>query len=368
MATSFQMLQGVPPGTGNTGDTAALLDLDPGIPATAIVVNWNGRDHLEGCLGSLLQQTLPGPEVLLVDNGSTDGSLAFARERFGDSIRILTHATNLGYGSALNAGIRAARGRYLFALNNDTEVAPGCLAALVGAADEHPSAGSFAPKILSFDARNVIDNAGHVLYPDGVSRGRGRLETDRGQYDREEDILLPSGCAVLLRREMLVDIGLFDEDLFAYCEDTDLGLRAQLAGWRCRYVPAARVYHKYSASTAGYSPLKAYLVERNRAWVALKCLPAPILVLSPVFTLLRLGAQAIGALTRRGAAGRFVGDHSLGTLLGVFFRAVTAAARGLPHAWRKRRAIQRRRRIPIRSTLAWITRYGMGVREIALKD
>src|SRR5262249_20132210 len=165
-------------------------------------------------------------------------------------------------------------------------------------------------KILSFDERNVLDNVGHLIYADSLSRGRGRLEVDRGQYDREEEIAVASGCAVLLRRAMLTDVGLFDADLFAYCDDTDLGLRAQLAGWRCRSVPGAVVYHKSSAASAAYSPLKAFLVERNRAWVAIKCLPAPLLVISPLFTALRLSAQAWGALNRRGAAGRFATAYS----------------------------------------------------------
>ena len=198
-------------------------------------MNWNGREHLEVCLESLLGQTLPGVEIVLVDNASSDGSVgvrarALRRRRARARARRRTSATRGG----LNAGIRAARGRYLLALNSDTEVAPDCLARLVEAADRWPNAGMFAPKILSFDDRSVLDNVGHLLYPDGLSRGRGRLEPDRGQYDREEEIVLPSGCAVLLRRAMLADIGLFDTDLFAYCDDTDLGLRARLAGWRCR--------------------------------------------------------------------------------------------------------------------------------------
>ena len=348
-------------------DASLLTPGDPAIPLSVIVVNWNGRQHLAGCFGSLLRQTLAGAELIMVDNGSGDGSIEFVQATFA-TVRVVPLPDNVGYGAALNVGMRVARGRYLLALNNDTEVDPGCLAALYAAAERYPTAGSFAPKILSFDERQRIDNVGHLLYADGMSRGRGRLEADHGQYDRDEEILLFSGCAVLLRREMLADIGLFDEDLFAYCEDTDLGLRAQLAGWRCRAVPRAVVYHKYSASTAHYSPMKAFLVERNRAWVAVKCLPAPLLLLSPLFTALRLGAQAIGALTHRGAAGRFTIDHSAGALAGVFLRAVLAAVRGLPRAWRKRRVVQRRRRISNRQALAWLTRYGMGLREIAWKD
>lgn len=345
-----------------------LSSYDPAVPVTVVIVNWNGRDHLETCLGSVLAQDVPGVEVVLIDNGSTDGSVDFVRERFADRVRTIAHDTNLGYSRGLNEGIRAARGRYVMALNNDTEVAPGCLAALISVADRHPNAGSLATKILSYYDRSVIDNVGHVLYPDGMTRGRGRLEIDRGQYDREEEILLPSGCAALLRRSMLADVGLFDDDLFAYCDDTDLGLRARLAGWRCRYVPGAVVYHKYSAATAPYSPLKAFLVERNRAWVAVKCLPASLLLASPFFTFLRLGAQAWGAVRGRGAAGRFTSDHSSMELVRVLGRAAFAAIRGLPAAWGKRREVQRRRRIVRGEAFDWLRRYGMGVREVALKD
>lgn len=341
---------------------------DARIPVSAVVVNWNGRAHLETCLGSLLDQTLDGVEVILVDNGSTDGSLDLVRERFGETVRILANSTNLGYGRALNIGMRAARGRYLFVLNNDTQVAPGCLAALAAAADRHPSTGSFAPKILSFDDPSCIDGIGLLLYPDGSARARGRLERDSGQYDREEEVLMASGCAMLLRRAMLADIGGFDEDLFAYCEDTDLGLRARLAGWHCRAVPAAVVYHKYSATTSAYSPEKAFLVERNRFWVALKCLPAPLLFASPFFTALRFGAQAWGTLARRGAAGRFAAQHSPARLAAVLVRALLAGVAGIPATLHKRRAVQAARRIAAAEAFFWYRRHGMGVGEIALRD
>lgn len=354
----------------------SLTSYDPAVQITVVVVNWNGRDHLELCLGSLLNQSLsvssedtrPRTEIILVDNGSTDGSVELVRERFGDGVRILREPTNIGYGAALNAGIRAARGRYLLALNNDTELDAHCLAVLLEGADRHPEVGSFAPKILSFDDRDILDNTGHVLYPDGLSRGRGRLQSDRGQFDEHTDVISFSGCAVLLRRAMLADVGLFDERLFAYCEDTDLGLRARLAGWSCRFVPGAIVYHKYSASTAHYSPLKAYLVERNRAWVAIKCLPAPLLVCSPLFTVMRFAAQAWGALSGRGAAGRFSAEHSRCQLALILLRALAASVRGLPHAWRARRAIRATRRISSFDAFAWLTRYRMGVREAALTD
>jgi GT2 family glycosyltransferase len=358
------------PDRNDGGEAAAhaLTRYDAAVPLSVVVVNWNGREHLEVCLGSLRRQTLAGIEIVLVDNGSTDGSREFVGARFGDAVRLVALADNRGYAGGLNAGIAVARGRYLMPLNSDTEVATECCARLLAAADAHPTSGMFAPKILAFDERARLDNVGHWLYADGLSRGRGRLEIDRGQYDAEEEIVLPSGCAVLLRRAMLADVGLFDEDLFAYCDDTDLGLRARLAGWRCWAVPGAVVYHKYSAASAAYSPLKAFLVERNRAWVALKCLPAPLLLVSPLFTALRLAAQAWGALSRRGAAGRFAAAHSPLALIAVLLRAYAAALAGLPVAWRKRRVIQRRRRVSAWAAIGWLRRWGMGVREVALKE
>jgi GT2 family glycosyltransferase len=352
----------IPSGDGD------LCSYDPAVAVSAVVVNWNAHQHLELCLGSLLRQTVRGIEVIMVDNASTDGSVEFARQRFGNAVRIIQQSENIGYGSALNQGFRKARGRYLFALNCDTDVAPTCLATLVDVGDRYPNAGSLAPKILNYAEPEIIDNVGHLLYPDGLSRGRGRLERDRGQFDREEEILIFSGCAVLLRRAMLADIGLFDPDLFAYCEDTDLGLRAQLAGWRCRYVPGAVVRHKYSATTSAYSPEKAFLVERNRVWVSVRCLPTPMLVASPVFTLLRLVAQAWGALTGRGAAGRFTASRPRGELVGVLVRAWAAALRGLPGAWRKRRRTQATRRTEATAFIAWMRHHRMGLQEVALKD
>ena len=213
----------------------ALTRYDAAVPASVIVVNWNGREHLDVCLGSLLRQTLPGVEIVLVDNASTDDSLAFVRERFGDAVHVVAQPENRGYAGGLNAGIAAARGRYLLPLNSDTEVAAECCARLVVAADAHPNTGMFAPKILEFDERDVASTTSATgSTPTASAAGAAGWRSTAASTTAEEEIVLPSGCAVLLRRAMLADVGLFDEDLFAYCDDTDLGLRARLAGWRCR--------------------------------------------------------------------------------------------------------------------------------------
>jgi GT2 family glycosyltransferase len=341
---------------------------------TVVIVNWNGRAHLDECLASLRAQQLRDPfEIVVVDNGSTDGSAALlARHQAlpGPSLHVLANGTNRGFAAANNQGIAASASPFVALLNNDTAVEPGWLAALLTVMERDGSIGCCASKILAYQDHAIFDNVGHVVFADGLTRGRGRLQVDRGQYERPEEVFCISGCAALLRRRMLDDIGLFDEAFFAYCEDADLGFRAQLRGWRCVYVPAAVVYHKFSAASAPFSAFKALQVERNRAWLAVKNLPGPLLLASPLFTLLRYWWQAVGALTGRGASGRFVEDGvgSRGMLATLLLRAYWQALLGLPRVLRQRRAIQARRTASTREVWSWLRRSGVGAREIALLE
>jgi GT2 family glycosyltransferase len=333
---------------------------------SVIIPNWNRCDLLAECLAALERQTYDPFETIVVDNGSTDGSAERVRARSGPRLRLISDAENLGYARAVNQGIAAASGELVATLNNDAVPDPGWIAALAEAAGRAPEIGMVASKILSFDDPRVLDGTGLLLYPDGSSRARGRLEEDRGQYDACEEALLPSGCAALYRRAMLDDVGLHDEAFFAYCEDTDLGLRGRLGGWRCAFAPKALVRHRYSASSGHYSATKAYLVERNRLWVAAKNFPADRLLASPFFTLARYAVQAYGALSGRGAAGRFARETSRGALAGTLLRAQRDALRGLPAALRKRRA--NRVRVAREEIDRWFREFGIGVRELALKD
>jgi len=239
---------------------------------------------------------------------------------------------------------------------------------LVKVAEEDRTIGMCASKILCYDDPQVIDNVGHLIYRDGLNRGRGRLEKDVGQYEGIEEVLFPSGCAALYRREMLEEIGLFDEDFFAYGDDTDLGLRGRWAGWKCLYVPKAVVYHKYSGSTGSYSAFKAFYVERNRVWIAIKYFPFILLFVSPYYTLKRFIFQAYGALTGQGAAGRFVQESSRGKLLLMLFKAYLSALKGLPKMWQKRREIWKLKRVPNKKIQEWFGTFGMSVQELALKE
>jgi hypothetical protein len=167
---------------------------------------------------------------------------------------------------------------------------------------------------------------------------------------------------------MLDEIGLFDEDFFAYCEDSDLALRGMIAGWTCRYVAGAVVFHTYSGSTSPYSTFKAFQVERNRIWVVVKCFPPRLLAWSLVYTPVRYLVQAYGAVSGRGAAGRLVEGTSLWAAARTVARAYGSALKQLPRTLRKRRQVQSLRRVGAREMRGWFKTYRLGIRELALKD
>ena len=334
---------------------------------SVVIANYNGRGLLQECLDSLRRQTLRDFEVILVDNNSTDGSVAFVEEAYPD-VTIIRNRANLGYGGANNAGIRASRGKYVVLLNNDTEVDPAWLAELVGPAEREAAVGMCASKILNYYDRDVLDNTGLLLYRDGIGRGRGRLEKDAGQFDVEEEVFFPSGCAGLYRREIFEQVGGFDEDFFLYVDDVDIGLRARLAGWKCVYAPGAIVYHKYSATTEAYSALKAFLVERNRIWVVMKCFPGPMVLTSVYHTLARYLVQAYGIAKGRGAGSRFVKSGSALGGVAVLIRAYAAALAKIGTMAARRKLILGRKKVSDEDVRGWFGRFGISAAELALKD
>lgn len=335
---------------------------------SVVIVNWNGRHLLGECLDSLAAQHAGGVEVVLVDNGSQDGSAEFVGERY-PGVRLVGLRENRGFAGGNNAGIAVARGKYIALLNNDTKADPSWLADLIDAAEASPRrVGMWACKILSYDEPGMIDNVGLLLYPDGLGRGHGRLEQDRGQFDLPGEAFAPSGCAGLYRKEMLDEIGLFDAEFFAYADDVDIGLRARLAGWECRYVPSARVYHKYSASSSAYSLFKAFLVERNRIWVLLKYFPMELVLASPFFTFLRMLLHLAGAVSGQGASGKFSEQHSVFRAMLIVLKAWGAALAEVPGICRQRRAFSPLKRLGRPGFYRLLCRYRISAREVALKE
>jgi GT2 family glycosyltransferase len=210
-----------------------------------IIPNWNGIDLIAECLEALRRQTL-AHTVIVVDNGSVDGSPEVIRKRFPE-VELLEFPNNAGFAGGVNRGIRPALERgadYVALLNNDAVADPAWLERLVEAAEVDARVGAVAAKILTQDGKR-LDSTGDFYSVWGFPFPRGRGEVDEGQYDGAEqrDIFAVSGGASLYRAKMLREIGLFDERFFAYFEDIDIGFRGQLAGWHMRYEPAAMVRH-----------------------------------------------------------------------------------------------------------------------------
>jgi GT2 family glycosyltransferase len=300
--------------------------------ASVVIPNWNGAHHLPVCLDALQGQSYPHLEVILVDNGSTDGSRALVREEYPE-VRLLALERNLGLTGGNNAGFRTAQGEILISLNNDTEAHPRFVEALVTALKAHPEAGMAAAKMLLFDRRDHIHSAGDGYGADGIPFNRGVWEKDEGQYDEPGWIFGGCGGAVAYRRAMLDEIGLFDEAFFMYCEDVDLNWRAQLAGWRCWYTPQAIVYHKLSATGGG--PIASFYTGRNTLWVIAKNYPGGLLR--------RYWSRILRAqwLVARDALRAWRGEAARARLRGQL-----AGLLGWPNMRREHHAIQTTRRVP----------------------
>jgi GT2 family glycosyltransferase len=307
--------------------------LSTNLPLASVVIpNWNGIHHLPVCLDALRAQTYPNRQIILVDNGSTDGSPAFVTEQYPE-VRLLALDRNLGLTGGNNAGFRAAEGEVLISLNNDTEAAPDLVEALVTALLEHPEAGMAAAKMRLFDRRDVLHSAGDGYGVDGIPFNRGVWQRDEGQFDEPGWIFGGCGGAVAYRRAMLDDVGLFDESFFMYCEDVDLNWRSQLAGWRCWYTPWAVVYHKLSATGGG--PIASFYTGRNTLWVIAKNYPGVLLR--------RHWRRVAGAqwAVARDALRAWRGEAARARLRGQL-----AGLWGWPKMMSKRRAIRAAQRVP----------------------
>jgi GT2 family glycosyltransferase len=336
---------------------------DPGVPRVSIlIVNWNGKHHLPDCLDSLALQTFRDFETILVDNGSTDGSVDFVRTHY-PWVTLVPLDRNTGFSGGNNAALAPAQGEYLVTLNNDTRVDPGWLAELVRVADENPQVGMVASRICSFADPDSIDSLGVRICPDGMSRSAARRQRFSTLHLAPvEPILIPTACAALYKRAMIAEIGFFDDHFFAYCEDTDLGLRGRRAGWGALLARDAIVLHKYSGTGGAFSPFKLYLVERNHFWVALKNFPFPWLILLPYYSLLRYLCQARLVVGGAGVGGEFRQSGGKKGLLNALGLGIRDALAGMPRVLSYRR--QSPRRLSSRERSALLRQYRMGFREL----
>ena len=307
--------------------------------ATVAVPTLLADTSLRECIAGLRNQTRQDFEVIVIDNSGQDR----ARSLELHDARIISMQGNAGFGAAINRAFEQSSAPFLLTLNDDAVPCPGWLAALISAAQSDTRIGMCASKVcLDHD---TLDSAGMLIYGDGSSKQRGHGEPP-DRYSRQEEVLLPSASAALYRRAMLEQVGLFDEHFFLYCEDTDLGLRARRAGWRCLYVPQALVEHRYSHSAGRVSALKAYYVERNRIFVAMKNFPLRTLAVLPVRGTMRYLSHLRASFGTTGKSARFRAESGgIAAMIGITVRAHVAFLRAAFRIWKQRRVIRRTARL-----------------------
>jgi GT2 family glycosyltransferase len=233
--------------------------------ASVIIVTYNHRRHIERCLCALLPTLGSDNQVLVVDNGSSDGTPDLVAAVF-PNLKLVRNSSNRGFGAACNQASRITESQYLVFLNPDTEPLDGWLDALLGALEASPRAGLATPKLLLRATPELIDTFGHDVHISGIATCRGWGQPADSHTNLEE-VAAISGACFVIGRDLFEHLGGFDERLFLYYEDDDLSLRARLSGYACIAVPDSHVLHDHRP---GFTPRKLRFLERNRVWTTLK--------------------------------------------------------------------------------------------------
>ena len=324
-----------------------------------IVLNYNGRRYLDACLGALsTQQVEGGFEVVLVDNASVDGSAAHVHANF-PGVCVVESPVNVGFAGGNNLGIQRALGENVVLLNNDTRVRPGWLQALADASDTAQDVGAVTSKLVLMERPDTIQNAGSLVLTDGSGGDRGTGEQDRGQYDAREEVFAACGCATLLTRRMLDDVGLLDSTFFVYYEDTDLSWRMRLRGWRILYEPTAVVEHIHAGTSGEWSAFFTFHVDRNRLFMILKNAPAGFALRAYGRYMLLAARGALRAVVRQRRPPRReehseAAGASPASRARIHVRVAGSLLIHLPEMLGKRWRIRRRRRVADAEIIRWM--------------
>lgn len=299
---------------------------------SVIIPNYNGEQYLRGCLDGLLGQTACGIQVIVVDNGSGDGSIRILQEEY-PQVRLLALDANYGFCRAVNEGIRAAETEYVILLNNDVRVAPDFVKTLTAAMEKDPQLFSCQAKMIQMDRPELIDNAGDFYTALGWAVTRGR---DRALESYEKPGMIFSACAgaAIYRRALFEEIGYFDEAHFAYLEDVDIGYRARIAGYCNAYEPAAVVWHKGSAVTGSrHNSFKVKSAARNNLYLIYKNMPHWQILIN--FPLLLCGWLIKGAFfSLKGLGGAYFSGLWQGIRLAAKGRKTAFLAENFDHCCR----------------------------------
>ena len=329
----------------------------------AVVINYNGGDTVLRCLDSLKSQDYPNLKVIVVDNASTDGSAGKIGAAHPEARLILT-GINGGWGIGCNIGMAAAESEFIALVNNDAWLDPACISEMVKSLRLKKEYGSCASKILTAEG-NRLEVCGLHIVADGSSCGRGRLR-EITLFSEADEVFCANDCVCLYKREMINDIGDYDPDFFIYCDETDMGFKHQLAGWRCIYNPKALAYHAHSLTAGSYSAFKAFHVERNRILILFKYFPIWWILWGTTLSLWRYLLWVWMARRRRhGALAKYLEGNSMGAGFKVLLRAHFSALRLAPRMFGRRFALKRIRRIDSAGFQNLFRQYGISIRAMA---
>ena len=331
---------------------------------SVVVVCCNGLEITRQCLAGLFNQDYDPREIIVVDNGSQEdvqGMVTGAYPQF----RFIRMERNLGFAGGYNRGIKAAHGKYIAIINNDAIASPQWLSSLIKVAEEDAKIGAVASVIVDGNRPKVLDSCGVGIALDGMSR-----QLMRGQampvLTAPKEVLVPSGCACLFRADALEAVGLFDESFFAYCEDTDLGLRLRWAGFKTVVAPGAQVTHYYSMTTGKYSLQKVFWVERNHLLVAVKNFPPALLLILPFVTIWRYLVQLFAIITRSGDLIEFSAQANFFQVVATIVKAYISFLAVTPLMLRERKLFLSKRAISNFQMLRIILAHRMSMVEIII--
>lgn len=331
---------------------------------TVIVVTVNNLNLLRNCLKSLYTQDYKPIEIIVVDNGSDEDIQGMLSHEFPDILRVRLDR-NYGFAEGNNKGIEIAQGKYIALINNDAVAAPQWISSLVSTAESDDKVGAVASIIIDGNRLEVLDSFGVGIGLDGMSR-----QAMRGMpiphLTKPEEVLSFSGCACLLRKEALKEVGYFDKDFFAYCEDTDLGLRMRWSGWKIVIAPNAYVQHFYSMTIGKFSLQKVYLVERNHVWVAIKNFPWYLLFLFPFATTWRYLAQMYFVLKGKSELRKFTASNNFFSLIAIYLKSYVSMFSKSPTMLAKRWSFRNKRCIKNIDMVYLLCKYRLSMSELLI--
>ncbi len=333
-----------------------------------VILNFNGLNLIRECLAHIEKQNFSDYEVIIVDNGSSDGSVDYLVDYVDgkENFKLILLNKNIGYSGGNNVAFKYVEGDYILLLNNDAFLKFDFLEKFYNFVKNNSEYHMFAVKVLRYDNPHLIDKAGHLIYFDGQNRGRGHMHRDGEEFNKMEEVLWPDGSAAVFKREVIEATNGFDPIFFAYGDDADLGMRARLLGYKAIYFPFCIAYHKHSSTAGRFSPAKVMLVERNRLFLLFKNFPLRYILFSPYYTALRYLYNFLGLIGKKGSAGKFKEENGTFKLIITLVRAYVSFFRHLPYILKNRWKIQRDKKLSTKEVISLLKKYEIDVKELTL--